>query len=396
MKIQYRTLSGLMLASMMSIACAKQDANQQNLNQQASNQSSSTQTTSTAQSNGVQQFSSQNIAKFNEPWAITVMPDGKFLITERAGKLKIFDPQTKSSVQVSGVPNVYYSGQGGLGDVVLHPDFAQNRWIYLSYAAKEKNGAGAEVIRATLNLDQPSAPRLTDLKKIWQQVPKISGDGHYAHRLKFDQDKKLWISSGERQHFTPAQDMQSNLGKILRLNADGTIPTDNPFYQRGGVAAQIWSLGHRNPLGMDFDQSGQLWVVEMGPQGGDELNKIEKAANYGYPIVSDGDHYDGKKIPDHATRPEFKAPDVVWTPVISPSSLMIYKGNLFPYWQNKAIIGGLSSESIVVVDLTAPAKEVQRIDMKERIRAITQTPDGSIWVLQDGKNANLIQLNPKK
>ena len=343
-----------------------------------------------------QSYRVETIAQFNEPWAITSLPDQRLLITERKGQLKLFDPKTKSIVNVSGVPAVSYGGQGGLGDVILHPDFQNNHWLYLSYASKGQGGYGAEISRAKLDLSNPAQPKLTDLKTIWKQVPKVSGQGHYGHRMMFGPDGKLWVSSGERQKFDPAQDMQSNLGKVLRLNDDATPVKDNPFIQQGGVTAQIWSLGHRNPLGMAFDPQGQLWVVEMGPKGGDELNRIVKGENYGYPIVSNGDHYSGLPIPDHHTHPEFKAPEIDWTPVISPSSLMIYTGNQFPLWQQKALIGGLSSEAIIVVDLNAkPVREVQRLDMKQRIRGLHQAQDGSIWVIEDGPKAKLLKLSAK-
>lgn len=343
-----------------------------------------------------QSYRVETIAQFNEPWAITSLPDQRLLITERKGQLKLFDPKTKSIVNVSAVPAVSYGGQGGLGDVILHPDFQNNHWLYLSYASKGQGGYGAEISRAKLDLSNPAQPKLTDLKTIWQQVPKVSGQGHYGHRMMFGPDGKLWVSSGERQKFDPAQDMQSNLGKVLRLNDDATPVKDNPFIQQGGVTAQIWSLGHRNPLGMAFDPQGQLWVVEMGPKGGDELNRIVKGENYGYPIVSNGDHYSGLPIPDHHTRPEFKAPEIDWTPVISPSSLMIYTGNQFPLWQQKALIGGLSSEAIIVVDLNAkPVREVQRLEMKQRIRGLHQVQDGSIWVIEDGPKAKLLKLSAK-
>jgi glucose/arabinose dehydrogenase len=343
-----------------------------------------------------QSYRVETIAQFNEPWAITSLPDQRLLITERKGQLKLFDPKTKSIVNVSAVPAVSYGGQGGLGDVILHPDFQNNHWLYLSYASKGQGGYGAEISRAKLDLSNPAQPKLTDLKTIWQQVPKVSGQGHYGHRMMFGPDGKLWVSSGERQKFDPAQDMQSNLGKVLRLNDNATPVKDNPFIQQGGVTAQIWSLGHRNPLGMAFDPQGQLWVVEMGPKGGDELNRIVKGENYGYPIVSNGDHYSGLPIPDHHTRPEFKAPEIDWTPVISPSSLMIYTGNQFPLWQQKALIGGLSSEAIIVVDLNAkPVKEVQRLEMKQRIRGLHQAQDGSIWVIEDGPKAKLLKLSAK-
>ena len=343
-----------------------------------------------------QSYRVETIAQLNEPWAISSLPDQRLLITERKGQLKLFDPKTKSIVNVSAVPAVSYGGQGGLGDVILHPDFQNNHWLYLSYASKGQGGYGAEISRAKLDLSNPAQPKLTDLKTIWQQVPKVSGQGHYGHRMMFGPDGKLWVSSGERQKFDPAQDMQSNLGKVLRLNDDATPVKDNPFIQQGGVTAQIWSLGHRNPLGMAFDPQGQLWVVEMGPKGGDELNRIVKGENYGYPIVSNGDHYSGLPIPDHHTRPEFKAPEIDWTPVISPSSLMIYTGNQFPLWQQKALIGGLSSEAIIVVDLNAkPVREVQRLDMKQRIRGLHQAQDGSIWVIEDGPKAKLLKLSAK-
>lgn len=286
----------------------------------------------------LQRYQIQPIADFNEPWALAELPDGRLLITEKAGKLKLFDPKTGQSLDVQAIPEVAYGGQGGLGDVILDPDFKQNQQIYLSYAEAGAGGYGAVVIRGKLVLDAKPTPKLTQIQRIWQQVPKVSGQGHYAHRIKFGADGKLWISSGERQKFEPAQDLKSNLGKILCLNADGTTPLDNPFQTHGEIAKQVWSLGHRNPLGMAFDPAGQLWVAEMGPKGGDELNLIVKGENYGYPLVSNGDHYNGLPIPDHATRPEFTAPVLDWTPVISPSSLMFYTGDVFPHWSIKRFL----------------------------------------------------------
>ena len=381
--------TSLLCSSLMLLtACGSNNSHSQELQQTSNHAQAVSQTTGVNQT-----FKTQEIARFKEPWALAQLNDGRLLITERQGAVKIFDPTTKQVLNVSGVPKVRYGGQGGLGDVVLHPQFAQNHWIYLSYAESGEGGQGAAVVRAQLDLSAPNQPKLIHLQKIWQQTPKVSGQGHYAHRLAFDREGKLWISSGERQKFDPAQDMQSNLGKIVRLNDDGRPAAGNPFVGQGGVAAQIWSLGHRNPLGMAFDEHGQLWVVEMGPKGGDELNRIVKGANYGYPVVSNGDHYSGLPIPDHATRPEFKAPEVSWTPVISPSSMIIYQGDQFPAWKGKALIGGLSSESITVVDLKSqPIQEVQRLDMKQRIRGLLQAQDGSIWVIEDGANARLLKL----
>lgn len=342
-----------------------------------------------------QSYRVEKVATFDEPWAMTELADGRLLITERPGKLKLYDPSSSQSIDILGVPPVAYGGQGGLGDIALHPDYKNNHQIYLSYAEKGNGGYGAVVVRGELNLQEKN-PRIRNIKRIWEQVPKVSGQGHYAHRMLFGKDGKLWISSGERQKFDPAQDMKSNLGKVIRLNDDGSVVADNPFTQQGEIAKQVWSLGHRNPLGIAFDHKDQLWVVEMGPKGGDELNLIHKGENYGYPIVSNGDHYSGKEIPDHVTRPEFKAPEISWTPVISPSNLVFYQKQLFPQWTNKALIGGLSSEAIIVVDTESkPVREIQRLNMKQRIRDIYPAHDGSIWVLEDGKNAGLLRLLPK-
>ncbi|MDR6542063.1 glucose/arabinose dehydrogenase [Acinetobacter bereziniae] len=342
-----------------------------------------------------QSYRVEKVATFDEPWAMTELVDGRLLITERRGKLKLYDPSSSQSIDILGVPPVAYGGQGGLGDIALHPDYKNNHQIYLSYAEKGNGGYGAVVVRGELNLQEKN-PQIRNIKRIWEQVPKVSGQGHYAHRMLFGKDGKLWISSGERQKFDPAQDMKSNLGKVIRLNDDGTVVADNPFTQQGEIAKQVWSLGHRNPLGIAFDHKDQLWVVEMGPKGGDELNLIHKGENYGYPIVSNGDHYSGKEIPDHVTRPEFKAPEISWTPVISPSNLVFYQKQLFPQWTNKALIGGLSSEAIIVVDTESkPVREIQRLNMKQRIRDIYPAHDGSIWVLEDGKNAGLLRLLPK-
>jgi glucose/arabinose dehydrogenase len=328
-------------------------------------------------------FTVTEVADFEMPWALEFLPDGRLLVSEQRGALKIYESGTVADI--SGVPEVAFGGQGGFGDVVLHPDFAENNLVYLSYAEAGEGGTrGAAVARATLMLEGDGGA-LTDLEVIWRQVPKVDGGGHYSHRIAFH-DGYLWISSGDRQKFDPAQDMQSSMGKVLRLNDDGSVPADNPFADRGGVTAEIWSLGHRNPLGLAFDSAGRLWDVEMGPQGGDELNLVERGANYGYPIVSNGDHYDGRPIPDHPTRPEFNAPAVFWNPVISPSSLLFYSGSEFPQWRDDAFIGGLSSQSIVRIDFEGTnAREAERFAMGMRIRAVEQGPDGAIWVLEDGR-----------
>lgn len=343
-----------------------------------------------------QPFVATEVATFDEPWAMTFLPDGRLLVTEKEGKLKLLDVASKRIGEISGVPEVDYGGQGGLGDVVLHPKFASNGLIYLSYAEKGSGDTrGAAVARGKLTLDGKGGGALSGVKVIWRQVPKVSGRGHYGHRIAFDKDGKLWISSSERQKFDPAQDMASNLGKIVRLNDDGSVPADNPFAEQAGVTAQIWSLGHRNALGLAFDAQGRLWEHEMGPKGGDELNLIERGSNYGYPIVSNGDHYDGRVIPDHDTRPEFNAPEAFWNPVISPAGLIIYSGKLFPDWQGDAFIGGLSSQSLIRIEFDGvKAREAARYDMGHRIREVEQGPDGAIWLLEDEGGARLLKLTP--
>lgn len=339
----------------------------------------------------------ETIAQFEEPWAMAFLPDGNLLVTEKPGHLYVVS-QSGQKREVSGVPTVAYGGQGGLGDVVLHPDFATNALVYVSYIeAGEGDVRGAVVARAILKTG--GEPHLEQLEVIWRQAPKTSGEGHYSHRIAFSPDRHLFITSGDRQMFTPSQDMNVNLGKILRLNDDGTVPAGNPFQDKGEMATSFWTIGHRNPLGLAFDSKGQLWSHEMGPKGGDELNLIEPGKNYGWPIVSNGDHYDGTPIPDHQERPEFAAPQVFWNPVIAPAGMVVYTGKLFAQWQGNAIIGGLKSEGLVRVEL-APrpgamlARETERIPFGKRIREVEEAPDGAIWVLEDRAGARLLRLTP--
>ena len=248
--------------------------------------------TAVAQAQSNLPFKVEPVASFDEPWALAFLPDGRMLVTEMKGNLFIVPQQGKEATKVAGVPDVDYGGQGGLGDVVLHPKFAENRLVYLSYAEGGPGGTrGAAVMRAVLDETEDGA-ELSDVQVIWRQYPKVYGYGHYGHRLKFDDDGYLWITSGDRQKFTPAQDMQTNLGKFLRLHDDGSTPKDNPFVDHlsrdalvddVGVYGQVWSLGHRNPLGIAFDLDGRLWGAEMGPEGGDELNLIKRAAQLWLP-----------------------------------------------------------------------------------------------------------------
>ncbi len=342
-------------------------------------------------------FASTAVATLNQPWAMTFLPDGRLLVTEKPGQLRLCNPANGQLGTITGIPTVAYGGQGGLGDVVLHPQFASNGLVYISYAeAGPSNTRGAAVARAQLTLDGTGGGALSGLQVVWRQAPKVTGEGHFGHRLAFGADGKLWITSGDRQKFDPAQDMQANLGKVLRLNDDGSAPADNPFVDSGGVAAQVWSLGHRNPLGIAFDSAGRLWVHEMGPQGGDELNLIERGSNYGWPLVSNGDHYGGAPIPDHDTRPDLNAPEAWWTPVIAPAGFIIYSGTAFPYFIGHGFIGGLASEALIRIEFDGvQAREAERYAMGHRIREVEQGPDGAIWVLEDGAGARLLKLTPK-
>ncbi|MEZ5710742.1 MAG: PQQ-dependent sugar dehydrogenase [Blastomonas sp.] len=347
-------------------------------------------------------FRMDEIADFDQPWAMTFLPDGRLLVTEMDGRLKLvtLGEATPIIALVQGTPEVDRGGQGGFGDVVLAPDFSESGMVYLSWVeAGDDDVRGAVVGRAKLNLDEEAGPRLEGLKIIWRQDPKVTGRGHFSHRIAFSPDGEyLFIGSGERQKFDPAQDMSGNLGKIVRLKPDGSVPDDNPFADKGGVTAQIWSLGHRNILGLAFDGQGRLWNQEMGPKGGDELNLVIKGKNYGYPVVSNGDHYDGTDIPDHDTRPEFEAPKMFWNPSISPAGLMVYSGTAFPQWQGNIFIGALSGKALVRVTVDGDtAKEADRFDMKMRIREVEQGPDGSIWLLADGQRGSdgqLFRLSP--
>lgn len=352
-------------------------------------------------------FEIESITAFDEPWAMAFLPDERMLVTEKKGQLMLVD-QDGEKTPFYGLPDVGYGGQGGLGDVVLHPNFEENSVVYLSYVETAPDGTrGAAVGRGTVNFEG-RRPYLSDFEVIWRQYPKMIGYGHYGHRMMFDDEGYLWITSGDRQKFTPAQDMQSNLGKVIRLNDDGSIPSDNPFVDyrandplvdRIGIYGEVWSLGHRNPLGIDTDKDGQLWVIEMGPLHGDELNRIVKGENYGYPEVSNGDHYDRRPIPDHDTRPEFAAPAVSWVPAISPGHLSFIEGKQFKAWAGNALASGLGSKAIVRIAVNGnSAAEVERYDMDTRIRSVLEGPKGALWVLEDERGSSkgrLLKLTPK-
>ncbi len=333
------------------------------------------------------------VASFDNPWAMVFLPDGRMLVTEKPGRLQLVT-QTGTKTQVANVPRVTYAGQLGLQDVVLDPAFATNARIWISYAEPATGGQQLAVARATLATS--GTPRLDDVTVIWRATPATTG-GQLGARLAFAPDgRTLFISSGERQQGTPAQDLSGTLGKIVRINLDGTPAAGNPFAATANARPEIWSLGHRNPYGLVFASDGRLFESEMGPAGGDEFNLIEVAKNYGWPRVSEGDNYDGSAIPRHASNPAFVAPLVSWTPVIAPGGMIQYRGSAFAGWTGDFLLAGLTQQGIVRVRVTGnSASEVSRIGLGNRTREIEEGPNGSLWVLRDGDAGALVELTPR-
>lgn len=345
---------------------------------------------SLAQTTGDPPFTSTEVAEFDSPWAMDFLPGSGVpktnmaLVTEKRGRLWLIDVRTGAKQEVAGVPRVHVEGQGGLADVVVHPDFAANQRVYLSFPEAGPNGtSGAVVGYGRLILGQ-GQPRLDGFRIIWRQQPKVSGGVHYSERIAFAPDGTMFVSSGERFKFTPAQDPNSDLGKIIHMTAEG---------QR--IGGRFYTLGHRNVLGLAFAPDGRLWEDEMGPRGGDEVNLILKGRNYGWPLASYGTNYDGTDIPnDHKGR-GFEEPKVWWNPSISPSSLLIYTGDLFPQWKGDALIGALSGQALIHVRIRGDqASKADQWDMGNRIRAVDQGPRGEVYLLEDGPGARLLRLEP--
>ncbi|MEQ8404180.1 MAG: PQQ-dependent sugar dehydrogenase [Oceanicaulis sp.] len=315
------------------------------------------------------------------PWGLAFLPDGRALVTEREGRLRFLSEEGTLSDPVAGVPEVHNVEQGGLLDVEIDPDFAANRLVYLSYARPVEGGAVTALGRGRM-----TEAGLEDFEVLFSQDRVIDNGKHFGGRIEFDGDGHVFLTTGERYQFDPAQDLSNTLGTVIRINRDGSIPGDNPFVGEDGVDA-IWSYGHRNIEAAAYDGE-RLWVTEMGPLGGDELNRIEPGANYGWPEVSAGSDYDGEPIPDPSTTDRYTDAVLTWTPVISPSGMVVYTGDMFGAWTGHAVIGGLTSSGLVIVD-PAAAEEVDRVPMGARIREVTQAPDGSVWVTTDQDNGKV-------
>lgn len=326
----------------------------------------------------------------NHPWGIAFLPDGRALVTERAGDLRILETDGTLSKPLSGVPEVVAKGQGGLLDVALDPKFRENNLVYLSYSEAGGDGAGTAVARGRL-----TEGGLAEVQVIFRQTPKVSGGNHFGGRLIFTPNGKLFVTLGERFKFEPAQDLSSHLGKVVRINPDGSVPPDNPFIGQKDAQPEIWSYGHRNSESAAIHpQTGKLWELEFGPKGGDELNILSPGVNYGWPVVSWGSHYDGETIPNPPTRPEFTDAVKYWTPVISPSGITFYTAEAIPNWKGNLLIGGLSSRAIVRLTLDGESvADEERIPMGLRIRDVEQAPDGSIYALTDESNGKVLRLS---
>jgi glucose/arabinose dehydrogenase len=359
----------------------------------------------------------ERLATLEQPWGMALLPDGRLLITEKPGRVRVW-ANGQLSEPLQGVPRAFYRGpsdQGGMLDVEADPDFARNGFVYLSYVeAAEPQPPGAQdegdrrfgrsgpspdiVVRGgVVARGKLSGNQLQDVQVIWRQEPKTVGRGHFGNRIVFSPDGKLFITSGERMRFDPAHDLASNLGKVVRVNKDGSVPADNPFAGREGARGDVWSYGHRNMLAAAIDATGRLWVVEMGPLGGDELNLVQPGKNYGWPLVSNGDNYDNSMIPDHPSRRDLQAPVRSWSPVISPSGALFYTGALFPAWRGHMLLGGLSSRSLIRLAIDGERVAVEeRIDMKRRIRDVLQAPDGALLVIVDDPKGDLLRLTPAR
>lgn len=328
------------------------------------------------------------------PWAIAFLPDGRMLVTERPGRLRIVRPDGTISAPLGGVPAVAASGQGGLLDVALDPDFARNQLVYLSFSEPGPEGAGTSVARGRLG-----TAGLEDTRVIYQQTPKVKSGGHYGSRLVFARDGKLFITMGDRQSFASrAQDLAMGQGKIARVNSDGSVPADNPFVNRVGAQPALWSYGHRNVQGAALHpETGQLWTIEHGARGGDELNHPEAGKNYGWPVITYGIDYSGARIGEGAVKAGMEQPVYYWDPVIAPSGMTFYTGDKFAGWKGNVLIASMGTASLVRLTMSnGKVSSEERYAMGSRVRDVQQGPDGLLYVVTDDANGKLLRVSPAR
>lgn len=338
--------------------------------------------------------------KLQYPWGMAFLPDGSMLVTEKPGRLRRVTMNGRVSPPISGVPTVAYASQGGLLDVALDPNFSTNRHVYLTYSRPATIGTSTALARATLSADMRA---LTNVTVLFIQAPTFSGPGHYGSRIAFDGSGHIFVSLGDRQQYPPtpaAQDKSNHLGKVVRLNMDGSVPSDNPFVLENGALPANWSYGHRNPQGLAFHPTtGSLFVLEHGPLGGDELNIVLKGENYGWPVVSHGVNYDGSPVGSGQTSaPNMVDPVRTWTPVIAPGGFAFYNGNAFPAWRGDMFIAGLGSRALVRLDMNGDqVVSEQRLltDRNKRFRAVAVGPDGFLYVATDDSKGEILRIRPR-
>lgn len=335
----------------------------------------------------------------DKPWAIAFLPDQRMLVTEKAdGELFIINAQGKKSEAVAGLPKVDGRDQGGLLDVEVAPDYAKSNLIYWTYYEPRDGGNGLAVARA--KLIDGEKPRIENLEVIFRMLPTLDSTKHAGGRLVFARDGKLFVTLGERSILEgrkQARDLNSHFGKIVRINPDGTVPKDNPYVRKEGAKPEIWSSGHRNILSAALDGKGRLWIVEMGPKGGDEVNLVERAKDYGWPTIGYGEEYSGEPIHQTTQQKGLEQPIYYWDPVISPSGMTVYSGKLFPEWKGNLFIGGLSSKALIRLTLKGDrvsGEERLLTDRKDRIREVVEGPEGALYLLTDDGDGKILKIAP--
>ena len=328
---------------------------------------------------------------FATPWSLGFLPGDGFLVTEREGRLWHQGADGRRT-QVQGLPPIAVAGQGGLLDVMVPRDFARSSEIFFSYAKPQGRGAGTALAVARLSADRS---RLEDLRLLFEMAPGSSGGRHFAGRIVEAPDGTLFLTLGDRGDDRTAQDLSNHNGTVVRLNRDGSVPADNPFVGQAGALPEIWSYGHRNAQGAALDAGGRLWLNEHGARGGDEVNLVEKGANYGWPVIAYGRHYSGLKIGEGTARPGMEQPVLYWDPSIAPSGMVIYTGDLLPGWRGQIFVGSLKFDHIARLGGN-PLSELERIEgaQTDRVRDLRQAPDGSLWFISEGRGT-VYRIAPK-